>query len=383
MDGGRPGRGLHLPVRHGPPHPVGDVLPDGPGEEEGLLLDDADLLAQVAPRILPQLHPVQEDAPAGVVVEARQQVDQGGLARAGAPQDAHHLARGCVEIDPLQDRDRFERGSRARPRLAFLLLAFLPVDEAHVLEANVSLDALRRGVAPFVQGLPGHPDDLGEAFEGDEAGGHLGHQPAQVADGPDDLDHQAGVGQVGPWGDDAVDGQERAQVEAGQGLHAAEDVRHRPVGAVHGDEPAPPEELLPVLLLELHALVVLAGEGLHHPDAGQVLLEAAGEPGLLLLVGLVGLPDLLEEVEGEEEHQGDDHHGVEGQAHVQGEERGEVHQEEQGDAANADDLLREETAHRVHVRGGPLQQLPGLHGVVVGEGQPLDVIVEEVAQAQG
>ena len=123
MDGGGPGCGFDLVVRHLPAHAVGDVLADGTREQEGLLLDDADLLAQEVARIVLQLDAVQGQAAAGIVVEAGQQVDQRRLARAGGTQQGHDLAGLAAEADILQHRavrhrtgkaDIFEGESRRR-----------------------------------------------------------------------------------------------------------------------------------------------------------------------------------------------------------------------------------------------------------------------------
>ena len=96
VDGGSPGGGFdHFLVGHVAPNAIGDVLADGAGEEEGLLFHDADLLAQVMAGIVLELHAVQVDCAAGVFVKARQQVDQGGLARTGGTQQGDRLA-GCT-----------------------------------------------------------------------------------------------------------------------------------------------------------------------------------------------------------------------------------------------------------------------------------------------
>ena len=78
---------------------VADVLRDGAGEEDRLLRHEADLRAQLLLRHLAHVHAVHQDAAAVDVVEARNQVDQGGLARAGAADDRGHLARAAPERD--------------------------------------------------------------------------------------------------------------------------------------------------------------------------------------------------------------------------------------------------------------------------------------------
>ena len=80
----------HFLVRHLAAHAVGDVLADRAGEQEGFLLDDADLPAQVARGVvLAGSTPSSRICPPLCLVEARQQVDQAGLARAGGPEQRH------------------------------------------------------------------------------------------------------------------------------------------------------------------------------------------------------------------------------------------------------------------------------------------------------
>ena len=93
MDGGRAAAAFDFFVRHLASHTVGDVVADGAREQERFLLDDADLAAQVVARVLLEFDAVEQDAPAGVVVEARQQVDQRRLARTGGTHQRHDLAR--------------------------------------------------------------------------------------------------------------------------------------------------------------------------------------------------------------------------------------------------------------------------------------------------
>ena len=76
MDGSGFGGALHFFLRDVASNTVGDVLADRAAEQERFLFHDADLLAQVGTRVILQFHAVQQDAPAGVFVEARQQVDQ-------------------------------------------------------------------------------------------------------------------------------------------------------------------------------------------------------------------------------------------------------------------------------------------------------------------
>ena len=77
--------------------PVGDVGAHGVVEEHRLLRHEADLLAQARERRVAHVDAVDQDRALGHVVEARQQVDERGLAGAARAHDRHHLARGAPE----------------------------------------------------------------------------------------------------------------------------------------------------------------------------------------------------------------------------------------------------------------------------------------------
>ena len=70
---------------------VGDVARDGVVEQHRLLRHDADLRAQRRERHVADVDAVDEDGPAGHVVEPRNQVDQRRLSRAAQPDDRDHL----------------------------------------------------------------------------------------------------------------------------------------------------------------------------------------------------------------------------------------------------------------------------------------------------
>jgi len=69
---------------------VGNALPKGLGEEEGLLQHNAGVFPQVGQVHLPNVHPANGDLPVfpGQLVQAVQQGHQGGFARARGPQNA-------------------------------------------------------------------------------------------------------------------------------------------------------------------------------------------------------------------------------------------------------------------------------------------------------
>ena len=83
---------------------VGDVLADGAGEEEDVLLDDADLAAEGGEGHVADIDAVDRDAAAVELVEARQEGGDRRLAGAGGADEGDGLAGADVEVDVRQDR---------------------------------------------------------------------------------------------------------------------------------------------------------------------------------------------------------------------------------------------------------------------------------------
>src|SRR5205814_7112632 len=74
-----------------------DVRRDRPGEDERVLEDDADMLANAGLAELTQVVAVQEDAALLNVVEARDEADDRGLPRPGRADDGDALRSGDLE----------------------------------------------------------------------------------------------------------------------------------------------------------------------------------------------------------------------------------------------------------------------------------------------
>ena len=212
---------------------------------------------------------------------------------------------------------------------------------------------------------------------------HLDDQATQVAYGPDQPNDHAGVGHVGADGDGAVDGHERTDAKAQHHLEAAERVRNGPVERMHPQQTAPAVVLFLVDGLELLFFELLTGKGFDHAHAAQVLLQGAGEYGLLLLVCFVARRDLLEEEDRHDQNKRDDDHGDERQPPVDEPDRNKVYDEEHENATAFDGLFGKEAAQRVDIRCGALDQLAGLVVVMVGEAEALDLVVQIVAHTPG
>ena len=74
---------------------VGDVVAHGADEEEDILLDGADAGPQGLELEVANVDPIDGDRALGHVVEARQEVDDGGLAAAGGAERAMILPGGA------------------------------------------------------------------------------------------------------------------------------------------------------------------------------------------------------------------------------------------------------------------------------------------------
>ncbi len=152
---------------------------------------------------------------------------------------------------------------------------------------------------------------------------------------------------------------------------------------VHDEQAAAAPEFLPVFGIELGALELLAGEGLHHPHPGQILLEGGREYGLLFLVVLVGLRDSAEKQVRHRDGDRYDDHRKQCQPGVQLNQDRQIDQEHQHDPAGVEGLIREESADGIHIRGSALNQLPGPSLRVIGEREPLEVVEQILPQALG
>ena len=84
-------------------HAVGDVVGDGVVEEEGVLGDESDALAQAGEGPVAQVLPGDADGAGGGVEEARQEVDEGGFPRAGAADEGDEASGLGGEGDVAED----------------------------------------------------------------------------------------------------------------------------------------------------------------------------------------------------------------------------------------------------------------------------------------
>ena len=110
-----------------------------PAEQVHVLQHEAEERAQLVERHLADVDAVDQDPAAGDVVEAQQQVDDRGLARARRADDAHPLARLHLERHVLEH------------------VVLVVVGEPHVLEDDMASSAGARGSGFGVRGVLNDP----------------------------------------------------------------------------------------------------------------------------------------------------------------------------------------------------------------------------------
>ncbi len=271
---------------------VTNVLQDRFPEQEGALAHGGELFPERFQVDLGQVPAVDEDAAAGRVVEAAQQLDERRFARAAGADDADRLARLHLQRDVLEHR-----------RAAFVV-------EAHVLQADALADAVQL-VAVFVPA----DDGFGVEHVEDSFGTRRGilELLRQGRKPPDRHVHQADpaqeLDQVAEAREFAVDhGQSAEPVhQHGAQLREQDERRGEP-----GGEPRGLDDLVAVAVTDAVELAygpLFLGEGLHYLDAGdgvgQVAAQCRPRPERLAqdLVDVAPVPLHQQEENGQREPQ--------------------------------------------------------------------------------
>ena len=259
-----PRRGQHLGLRR-VGTAVGDVGPDGVGEQERLLEHHAQLAAQVDEPQRRQRHPAEAQLALLRVVEARQQQPDRGLARPRRPDQRERLPRRDGEIDPVEHR----LAARVAERDAVELHAQRALGQrGRVLR----IDDVGLRVDQVVHPLHARPRELARH---DEHAEHPG--------GPDEPRDVGGEREERAEGDRPVereppaDADDQHLAERGQGRERGVEPRGHPRGA------QPLAEEPPGARLQGGDLARLLPEPLDDPDAGDRLLHVLGDVGGLLL----------------------------------------------------------------------------------------------------
>ena len=252
-------------------------------EQVGVLGDVADGAVQAGLPQLPHVHPTDLHGPGVDVVEAGQQVGEGGLARPGGTDQGDGLPRLSAETDPADHRcaTPLLGGIGFQRRQRHLLPS--GVAEPHVVED----DACRGGDVHRVGGVRDgglEVEDLEDPLEADHRGHQIDPQVRELHQRPVEAcqqrDHRGQSAQAQLPRDD---GAAAEPVEQGdgqrpdQGQRRQEDARHH--GHVH-----PVAGQLPSLLVKEPRLAALVTKQLHQqrPGDGEPLGHGLGQLGLVL-----------------------------------------------------------------------------------------------------
>jgi len=287
---GRPGR-RHDLLPGGVPPAVGDVLRDGALKEPGVLEHHADAPPQLPPGQGGDVLPVYGDGAAVQLVEAHQQVDQGGLAAAGGAHDGHHLVGAHLQVQVV------DQG------------ALRCVAEAHMAKLHVALrdhGGIPRRIGPLLLLVQQGEHPLGPRDGGLEGGddiGGLGHRLGDLVDILQKGLHSA-------QGDSPAQGHAAAQDGGGDEAKLSQHADGGVDGVVGELGPALGAELGLVEGLRLLQHGRLPVEHLDHPVARVQLLHLAGQRPHGRHIAAVGPLGQGGDVAGgrHAEGQGDQHH---------------------------------------------------------------------------
>ena len=338
-----------------------DVVPDGVGEQERVLEDDADLLAQGAERHVAHVDVVDADRTVVHVVEAGEQQPDRRLARSRRADEGDRLAR----------RDR--QGEVAQHRLR------AQVAEAHVVERDLTVGRGQHRRVGLLQDQRRAVEQLEDAFR---AGVGELRDRQHAREHPHRCDERQHVrrereehaeGDVALQREPTAERQHRHHAERGDGLQQ----RLEPGG--DPDEPEARPEQLVGRLGQLVELALLLPEALHDADARHGLLDDGGD----LARELLGVParreDALAQAQGRPQQRGRDeqHHERErGRQEQHDPERDHEHE----DVADHDRQELQQALDQHDVGARPAHQLTGLHLVVAREVESLQLAEDRGAE---
>ena len=343
----------------------GDVLADRAGEEEALLRHDPELAAQRLLRDVVEVVPVDRDPARARVVEAREQLRDRRLARAGVADERDRRARRNVERDAVEH-----------------LGAFVPVAEAHVLEADVARRCCgsSTGARPVehLRLLVQHLDDLVERGDRREERvvelRELLHRVEEVRQVADEREERAD-------GHVPVEDEVAAVAEHDRRRHGREEVDEREVEAVEHDRALVRRRGSCMLTSrKFRSFDGLARERLHDAHAGDVLRERRGDEAEPLAHGAVRAGRVLPEERRRDDQQRQDRHRREREPPVEEEEDDRRADEGQRVLDEARDAVRDELVERLDVVREPADDHAGAVPLVEAEREPLEVAEERVAQ---
>ena len=362
-----PRGGLDL-VHAGVRAPEADVVGDRAAEQERLLRHDAHLRAQRPRRHLAQVVAVDEHAPVGRVVEARDELGEGRLARAGGADERHRLARRHDE------RQVVERELRAGG------VVLRAVAEGDVLEADLAADALEGDGVGAVGELGRDVEQLEDLVERRHARlvgrvdlRELSDGVEEAVERSDEADEHADL-------DVAVDRLAAADHEDADGGDGRHELDGREVGRVEvdGDEVGVAVDV--VELGEARAVARLLGEGPHDADARQRLLQVGGDGADRLACAPVGVGAGDPEGERPDRHHREDEEGQQRELGVEEEQDHHGSDERQRGLEERHDGVGDQRVERLDVVGHARDQQPGGAALVEADRHLLEVAEDLQAQ---
>ena len=340
---------------------VGDVLADGAGAQPGVLQHHAVAAAQGSAGHVPDVVAGDGDGAAVDIIEPHEQVDEGGLAAAGGPDDGDALAGLDVQVQVLDEGAvrQVAEGDILQLHMAVRLQHPGVFSFGHLVVCVQQLeDAGRAGQCVLQLG-----DDAGDLVEGLGVLVGVVEEDAQLTDGDAARHSIDRTHQTDACIDDVVD-------EAGGGVGHA------------GEEDGLQADILQprVHLVKGGKALGLVAEGLHDLLAFDHLID---QSGLLTAHGALPLKILVAALGQEAGH----HQAQRGDADDHQRDRNILPQHEQQgaeDGQQAGEQLGE--AHQqaigegVHIGDHPADDVAGGVAVEVGEGEGLDLPQGGIAQ---
>ncbi len=341
-----------------------DVVTDRVAKQKHVLRHVPHVLAQRPQRDGVNLVPVDGNGAGVRLQEARDHADEGAFAGPSAPDDGEGLVGRKVEVHPPQGR-----------------LIFVLVLVPHVAERDAPLQALDRrvGLRPVVDvRLPVH--DLLQP-QG-RRGGPLNHRnhEAERGDRPrHHVDVDDVLGDI-PDGDGPLRHELPAHPHHDHRRHAHEQQKGGPPRRLHQREVQVARPVLLAFVVEGLRLRGLSRVGLQHPNARQRLLYATGQRRVLLLQPIAAVVHHA----GHEKHRHRQHRQrrecVQRKGGRDDEHDRRRHQHHHEGAGHVHDGRADVAPHLLDVVGRPRNDVPGRVLLVKRGGEPLQVIVEVVAQ---
>ncbi len=142
-------------------------------------------------------------------------------------------------------------------------------------------------------------------------------------------------------------------------------------------------KVIVVHLFELFHFPLLLAEGTHHPYAGKILLQHGAHFALCLISKAEALMHLAEEPHGKPEQQGHKNHGIHGKGYIFPQHDGQGNDHHKHRVHHLHDLHGQKATDGIHIAGTALDQVARFRLHMIGEGQPLQVLIQAGAQLIG